>query len=408
MTGELAHGYEGRLMHFNQAKNRTTFLAAIARQFRLPSDTPRILLLAAAAGSDSASFCRNHTLMPFLRATVARSMALSIHGSTTDKCLLRKSALRLGNQLPRLCRACIAEDTSSFNFSVWHREHQLPGVDWCPTHRTPLAEVSESEGYECVPADHLDKAVDLAVGDLSDWPVLERYCELARSSLQFSRPLAETAAGKLLGNQARQQGVRFSDRGTRTLLSDMAQDSLPKSWLESQLPGLCDKPRGKYYGPLDTTCRSRGTTSSASIILAFALLYPSVGKAEQVLKLALKGAPPVAEAKSKRRKGTKSGVRGFWQSAVIRQYYVQCEGLHWKIAEGLGFHRTYVRTRLCAEGLPNLGDSINRQALEAALAFISGEPLDSAILKHGGDQAAFEYWLRQNTRTIARALKLKC
>lgn len=72
-----------------------------------------------------------------------------------------------------------------------------------------------------------------------------------------------------------------------------------------------------------------------------------------------------------------------------------------KIAEGLGFHRTYVRTRLCVEGLPNLGDSINRQALEAALAFISREPLDSAILKHCGDQAAFEYWLRQNTRTIA-------
>lgn len=402
-TGEFALGFEGRLMHFNPGMNSHGLRAAIARQFRLPSNTPRAVLLATAAGIDSVSFCCNHTLMPFMRAAIARNAAMHAHGSTEDQKLLRNSALLAGNRFPRLCRGCVTEDLTFLNFSIWRREHQLPGVDWCLKHRMPLAEVTASEGYERIPSNCLDQAIDLTVEDLDDWPALERYCELARSTLSFSRPLAATEVGKLLGKQARKQGIRICEAGTHTLLSDSAQDLLPKSWLSRQIPALVDKLRGTYYEPLDATCRSRGYARSANTILSFALLYPSADEAEQVLVQAQK-APRALSGVKPKGKAAKKIVRGFWDSSEVRHSYIQSEGRHLKMAKAFGLSTAYTRNQLRAIGLPNLGNNIDVQALDAAVDFVRGAPLDNAIVKHGTTRAAVEYWLRQDMRTIARAL----
>ena len=42
----------------------------------------------------------------------------------------------------RLCPECRDEDLKMFDYAYWHRSHQVPGVDLCPTHSVPLMSFS--------------------------------------------------------------------------------------------------------------------------------------------------------------------------------------------------------------------------------------------------------------------------
>lgn len=104
-------------------------------------------------------FIDNHTLLPFyspfcprmrveqVREDMGGNNPVGVHSR------LGILAIPRPNQL-RFCPLCAQEDKKQFGESYWHRLHQLPGVEVCPTHAVFL-ENSEA------PASYQEKSYDL-------------------------------------------------------------------------------------------------------------------------------------------------------------------------------------------------------------------------------------------------------
>jgi len=104
-------------------------------------------------------FIDNHTLLPFyspfcprmrveqVREDMGGNNPVGVHGR------LGILAIPRPNQL-RFCPLCAQEDKKQFGESYWHRLHQLPGVEVCPTHAVFL-ENSDA------PASYQEKSYDL-------------------------------------------------------------------------------------------------------------------------------------------------------------------------------------------------------------------------------------------------------
>jgi hypothetical protein len=70
------------------------------------------------------------TLEKYINEKQAHSVAASLG--------LTKSRSSAHPKSPRFCFDCIQEDQQNFGFSIYHREHQLPGVCVCWKHGSPL------------------------------------------------------------------------------------------------------------------------------------------------------------------------------------------------------------------------------------------------------------------------------
>lgn len=77
----------------------------------------------------------------FRSPTVARDTLIKLRGEHTagvPQLLGMGKTGPFSTLLCRRCSACMREDKSDFNFSYWHRSHQLPGVLVCHKHGNPL------------------------------------------------------------------------------------------------------------------------------------------------------------------------------------------------------------------------------------------------------------------------------
>lgn len=85
-----------------------------------------------------------HTLLPFYAPFVSphklsrirTDMTIDEGGTIHARLGVLTHALRVENF--RYCSECVQADRLMFGETYWHRLHQLPGIDVCPTHRTFL------------------------------------------------------------------------------------------------------------------------------------------------------------------------------------------------------------------------------------------------------------------------------
>lgn len=401
---ELAQGYEGRLLHLNPEHNRRSLREAMAREAGLSDATPPIFHLAAFAGIDVTAFVCGHTNIPFHRIAVQKQRYRpgSCHGDATELGLLRQLGVPHMNAA-RFCRKCVEKDPENHHLSYWRRVHQIPGVDWCPTHRGPLTEARHPIVWDRLPSDQLDIAEDLQVEPLEEWPVLERYLTLVEHVLDLRQPVCTSDLRNALKVRASESGLRSSKLGNRPLLSDLAKKSLPAGWIQRHLPTLNDKPSGQYLHVMDSALRSINGARHLTYVLALALLYPSADQALQILA-DLQNLPEQGVTQPAPLKRYSSA---FWESEQLRALYVQCKGSHGLIARTLGVSYSHVRFELNARRLPTLGLIRDRTAIAAALDFREGNSLDSAISEHGADKAQVEHWLRQDLQLLAPLLRAR-
>ena len=119
----------------------------------------------------------NHTLLPFYQPFLPSdrvSLVKSMMEADEEKHVSVLVGLRaLPKGYIRFCSHCVQEDRRQFGECYWHRVHQIPGVEVCPSHRTFLQNSSvpiynQRNAYEYVSLEKVvDRRLSLSTGETS-------------------------------------------------------------------------------------------------------------------------------------------------------------------------------------------------------------------------------------------------
>ena len=195
MEDELALGYSGRLARVN-AWNYSALATRRLRQWAqinqsVSAEITRVEALAIAANVPFTQFVRTHTMLPLNRSVAITDVDIP-HGSSRKRTLLRR-AFAQTRDFQYSCAVCAGEDLNTYGFSWWRRIHQLPGLLWCPEHKTGLSAVICPEPFSLQP--HECDLLDSQIAE-NQWvraiqnPFVLRYLEILNGFLGSTKPVA--------------------------------------------------------------------------------------------------------------------------------------------------------------------------------------------------------------------------
>lgn len=393
LTDELAEGFHGRLKLLNQCTSNKSLLDSLKSHFGLEGqDIPRVGLLAKAAGLDISEFCRGHTLIPYQRA-VTHSQPDLMHGDPADITTLIYVAFKGLRLTAHFCPECAKNDLMSRGYSHWRRKDQIPGFDWCSIHGIPLMQCDRQFVTACMPSHTIGNKSDFVDQEenLLDNPVIQRYMLISEGFLSSRTPLHPSSASHLLSQRAQELGLRIGRGGNKGILSDLALQLAPTSWLERLLPDFRSKKAGHYFGPLDVVLLHGG--SPHALALALALLFES---ADDALEQWAAYAPTLASPSD--REG------GLWQGQDVFRPYVKDGGIHQKITQRLNGNERTANAALESPGLPSLPRLARLSEDNAIKLFFSGKRLQEACQLSNADPEKVEALIRSAGAGFASAL----
>jgi len=225
---------------------------------------------------DSREYARRHTLLPFLRAVSRRRPALP-HGHKSDWTILRRAGMSLARAGVYFCRSCNVAARDELGFSFYRRDHQIPGVHWCPTHHEPLLRVEDERAFESPPHWHEHVAIRLPKTlDPSRHPIIGRYYEVVRGMLEQGRPLDIATASRRLRRRALQLRLLTTRNKGAGAIGETILSVAPHSWLSSLLPNRGLMSAEAIARNVDLLISSSPGNHSATLYaLAVATLYDS-------------------------------------------------------------------------------------------------------------------------------------
>ncbi|TKR57262.1 hypothetical protein D7I39_03065 [Allopusillimonas ginsengisoli] len=138
----------------------------------------------------------------------------------------------------KICSDCRTEDLRAFSMTYWHREHQIPGLDICPKHQTPLAKFEDDYTYYAPnPVDIEGRISDKALVMANFHPVIMRYQDIALLTLRNPKLVRFEQAHDELLSRAMDLGVcRSQTRHTgqsyiENHIGQVLYENLPRAWM---------------------------------------------------------------------------------------------------------------------------------------------------------------------------------
>lgn len=280
LPDELAGSYLGALARLNVVNSSvpatrisvTHGLIAgwLRQQGRAAAGTP-FERLAAAAGVSASQLLQHHTL----RNLVTGSLSPDSPRFGTDS--LRAEL--------KLCSDCAAYDLDTYGRSYWRREHQLPGIFWCPKHKRGLNAVRNKDGFLAAPsslvADSKEYDYDW-VASLWSHKHISRYIDVLSAFLDAGEPIVAPVLRDALRVRAQPLGYQIHPNagnvaaGTRSVLSHDVHKVFPAEWLAKTFTGFSASSGTKLQVWLDGTLwMPIPPTNAAGYALAVSILFPS-------------------------------------------------------------------------------------------------------------------------------------
>lgn len=399
LPGELVQGWRGRLRVINLLGHVRDTLLLLERVASVTysdhQSTDFVDLAAFALSSTRQELERQHTLAPFYDAVAAGNRGDARRSISKLGLPHTRFPLRIDGKISVLCRRCAIEDFSLRGYSHWRRDHFLPGMPWCQKHRTPLATAG---GLECLDSPPHTFAHPVEVyedfASLLENPILQRYAAIATEVLESALSVDRTTASSVLNSRARQMGLRYSFRGRRQTISQVALAQLPTGWLQRAFPRIIWN--GDHVPAIDNACLIHGTSyTTASLCLIAALLYED---SDQAINEIFLGAPVTHTAKERRTRGY-----DYWSSKAVFDAYVANEGVALSISRELAIDPHSTREGLRSQGLPSLGSS--KVLWQAAMHLSEGSSIEDACRSSGADRKEVEQLLIVAGSRLFSALK---
>lgn len=286
---EAAFSVLTRFARANSCPDRQLTLKGLRATLGLPSSTNGLHVLSHATGMPAGEFIYKHTTIPLLRAF--SPYLGKVKESRSAASVTNTYRLITGITSLRYCRSCVAQQLRANTppASYWNRLHQLPHLDWCVTHGEPLV-VKAGNSLEYMPHEEACNALDnlptSCESELSN-AVLHRYADLINLWIKSTKPISAIALAETLRKGCKKMDLRIAQHGKRPVISDIALELLPQSWIARHMPDLLSKTPGQFLQRLDGVAKdSHVPYPISSSALAAALLYESVEAFQTELALA--------------------------------------------------------------------------------------------------------------------------
>jgi hypothetical protein len=270
--GEFALGYTGRLRQANLKSTHFETMRSLLVQLGMSSERGAYFkALTLVFGLTAKEAADRHTILPVVLMDWRR-----LRGSYSQTGKLRRSEanpLVLVRSRAYFCPDCMAEQRKTVGFPYWHRAHQLPGVYWCPWHRTALLSCRGQAMQEALPllgqAELYEKLSSVAQARNQ---TLQNFTDVMMAFLQRTKTLAIDELTDRLRNRAAELGLRLDETGNARLrLSDLAADECPRWWLE-EVFGRRENYSAHWFPQIDGVL-SAETPHAKAYALAVALLF---------------------------------------------------------------------------------------------------------------------------------------
>lgn len=391
-------GLIGRIQRFNCFVDFKMTKQAIfqwhGQRFASTEKLPVFAELADLMGIDRTSFVVEHTTIPLLRAFHKSEFGIP-HGEFDGRYMPRETGLKSLRAAAHFCRHCVHEDIDFWGESYWRRTHQLPFIDWCMKHQSPLLRVDTRNALSSLPEEYLKDCVDLDVASIDTAranPAVERFVRLVEGVLEREFPISTDFINIVLLGRAKELGLRLSSPGTRENLTDVAIKQLPSIWLLCVYPKLRARSQHEAFLPLENSIRRQ--CGPIGFLLAAALLFED----SEVALNSITRQPTTLVRGSQKKEPSQSPQ---WESREIDRVYADCKGDVSEIARRLGQHPTSTRDSLIRHALPPMS-SRTPNMLEALLSFHDGESICEACRRWSVPQNDLEDLLRKSGPRLAK------
>lgn len=409
LADELDRGYLGRLMRINGIRAEKDMFALMFNQLDLANlsrfERAPLEALSRMAGLTTEQFTQQHSTLP-LRRSITSYLPDLPHGCGKRRTLLYNSGMLTTRSGAYFCPLCVKADINFHGVAYWRRELQIPGRLWCDKHEIPLQYVATEAAFLTSPFNWLEKSEKVPEA-LVDRSICDRYVnrflEICEGMIVRDKPLEVRFVSAALRCQAERRGLEtVRDRGRYPLLSDVIRDSYPREWLTTVYPDLVNKVTGKTMVKVDGVLFMGSSSSSVwPYLLAAGVLYDDADEAQNALINA-----STAVSVSKRRSGP---VAQLLKSEELLGQYVRHKGSHSSLAKEQGVSLSVLKSRLAAEGLPDLTPSRDRSKRKdiAVIAFYLEEKSLAQSCQLGGlSMTEMESLIRRSSLDFQKALRM--
>lgn len=282
---EFSCGFLGRAVTWSECHSSAEFLAKLRRQLGLPehrdSQHSTSSLLAQAAHIPLHQFIEKHTFLPLIRAVQSGNEEDSIRSNALQAGIIDAFGMRILQPIARQCPECIREDMQARGYTYWRRAPQLPGIYICPTHGSPLQEISQGKrAFEKSPSALAEGECRFTAAELreiAECQALRRYYEILEFLLTAPKPVYVSHVRFFMRERIHELSLQNSTGGAWTTLSAKALEELPRAWLFAEFPSLASRDPGQYFSPLDAV--TSWAVRPEIYALSLALLFTSTNQA---------------------------------------------------------------------------------------------------------------------------------
>ncbi len=380
MRDEIDQGYLGTLMRLNGAVKKSEIVAMMAKSAGMSDKSRRevscLELLSLTAQIETSTFVQQHTTLPLRRGITSYLPDLE-HGSDEKRSMFWTTAMRVARPGAYCCPQCVKQDQESHGTSYWHRQHQIPGLLWCPEHKVALHYMDSTRAYLYAPEQILNECHTVSeswINKTFDTPSIHTFLAISSALLWEYKPFSVKHVSAILKEKAESRGYQtYAGKVKAPLLSDTIVAEFGKDWLATIFPRLADNLEGKLLNLMDGVLFMTNASSSAvAYILALSVLFDSENEALNALTRSDTTIPEKPPRKAPR----------MLNNDELRSAYIKSQGSYSKTANNLETSYAAVCERLRSMGLPNLNGASQPGMERAAVAFfVEGKSLaESAVV----------------------------
>lgn len=372
---ELWSGYLGRFGIFNGVSSRIDSERMLHDYFqKSPTETSLISMLAQLYEFDIEYFVNNHTLIPITKYVEVRRSADNEIDDRSLRILGGKTLKHWGC----FCEECAKEDIKYLGFSFWRRSHQMPGVDWCLKHQTPLCETLIKDNFYQQPAYHLTNN-NFKKADISSIqnPSVLKYVQLIQNIFDLPKPIRhlDVALERKL-KTLKSQTPKNCNSGR---LSEIVLRDFPIDWLKKHFISLNNLFYGEYHHSLDEIDYYHHKNQPYPyLLLVAAAIYKDADNA--IIEI------------SKYKPKAPTTIKTPFNKADLIDAYIQHQGDVLLIANTLNRSYRDIVARISRNNLPTR--QVNSETFLAAVDFYRGENINNLLARSNIDCESFSQIIR--------------
>ena len=267
MPDEFFSGYFGRFSQLNGFKNvnqaKVFIKTNIKRLHPKFKYVPAIWGMAQIHGVDVNVLIQQHTLLPLLARISKPENKIPPNKLSTTLNYLYSCNINHIKAYPCLCTECTKEDVGYWGFSYWRRSHQLPGVDWCTKHNTPLVTIDVQDAFSRIPSWFIHQDQDEFIVSQATKPnqFQQKYIQIIQDACEINFPLDHKIMKALLMQALTKKLGPRPRSDIFNGLDQLMTHQLPIEWMQSHFPKLISQYQNngvnRFYNMLESNSNAK-------------------------------------------------------------------------------------------------------------------------------------------------------